>query len=241
MLGFGLGGDDDEFGILALDGFTCSTYWLPPAAQRHPRLPRRRHGFGGGQEHLWRIVPRRRSAGMTVRRFNPCSRASPAGKGSYSLCRLVAATLLFLYTLDAVSTVSRVLRVTGSVSMISLSRTGFHPDRPRGRCCRCPTAQHVNDGVALADVAQELVARSFTFAGALHRIHVYDVAHSRPDTPQVNQTRRASSVVHRVRTLSHLGVDYRRKFAAYCLCAAQAVEKSGFSYVGKRGAHDTSF
>lgn len=102
-------------------------------------------------------------------------------------------------------------------------------------------AQHVNDGVALADVAQELVAESFTFAGALHQSgNVYDVAHGRYDTPRVNQLGELRQSFVGYGHLPHLGVDCtEREVCRLCLCAAQAVEKSGFSYVGK--AHDTSF
>jgi hypothetical protein len=102
-------------------------------------------------------------------------------------------------------------------------------------------AQHVNDGVALADVAQELVAESFTFAGALHQSgNVDDVAHGRYDTPRVNQLGELRQSFVGYGHLPHLGVDCtEREVCRLCLCAAQAVEKSGFSYVGK--AHDTSF
>lgn len=157
------------------------------------------------------------------------------------LCSLVATHLgYFLYALDAVFHGFEVLQLQLCVDDFLVAH-GVHRTVHVDDVAVVEAAQHVNDGVALADVAQELVAESFTFAGALHQSgNVDDVAHGRYDTPRVNQLGELRQSFVGYGHLSHLGVDCtEREVCRLCLCAAQAVEKSGFSYVGK--AHDTSF
>ena len=157
------------------------------------------------------------------------------------LCSLVATHLgYFLYALDAVFHGFEVFQLQLCVDDF-LVAYGVHRAVHVDDVAIVEAAQHVDDGVALADVAQELVAESFTFAGALHQSgNVYDVTHGGYDTPRVNQLGELRQSFVGYGHLSHLGVDCtEREVCRLCLCAAQAVEKSGFSYVGK--AHDTSF
>ena len=80
----------------------------------------------------------------------------------------------FLYALDAVFHGFEVFQLQLCVDDF-LVAYGVHRAVHVDDVAIVEAAQHVDDGVALADVAQELVAESFTFAGALHQSgNVYD-------------------------------------------------------------------
>ena len=87
-------------------------------------------------------------------------------------------------------------------------------------------AQHVDDGVALADVSQELIAQAFSLAGTLHKAgNVYNVAHSGHNATRMYQFGQSCQSLVGHGYLSHLGVDStKRKVGCLCLSAAQAVE-----------------
>lgn len=159
----------------------------------------------------------------------------------FYLCCLVATHLgYFLHALDAVFHGVEVFQLQLCVDDFLVAH-GVHRAVHVDDVAVVEAAQHVDDGIALADVAQELVAESFTFAGAFHQPgNVDNVAHGGYDTPRVNQLGELRQPFVGYGHLPHLGVDCaEREVCRLCLCAAQAVEKSGFSYVGK--AHDTSF
>ena len=102
-------------------------------------------------------------------------------------------------------------------------------------------AQYVDDGVALADVAQKLITQSFTFAGAFHQSgNIDNIAYGGHDTSRMNDFGEFGQSFVGYGYLSHLGVDgTKRKVCRLCFCAGQAVEKSGFPYVGQ--SHYTCF
>ena len=102
-------------------------------------------------------------------------------------------------------------------------------------------AEHVDDGVALADVAQELVAQAFTLAGAFDESgNIDDVAHGGDDAARMDDFGQLGQSFVGHGYLAHLGVDgTEREVGCLCLRAGQAVEECGFSHVGK--AHDTCF
>jgi hypothetical protein len=89
----------------------------------------------------------------------------------------------------------------------------------------------VDDGVGLTDIAEELVAQTFSFAGSLHQSgYIHDVACGRNDTPGVDQFRQFV----RHGDLSHLCINgTERKVCSLCLGTRQTVEKGRLAHVGQ--------
>ena len=101
-------------------------------------------------------------------------------------------------------------------------------------------AHHVHDGVALADVAQELVAQAGALAGALDKACNVDKFHDSrrlfvglPNLGQLIQPR----VGHRHNAGVRLNGAERIVRRLRVLCAGQRIKKGGFAYIRK--AHDT--
>lgn len=78
----------------------------------------------------------------------------------------------------------------------------------------------MDNGVALADVAQKLVAQSFTFAGAFHQSgNIDNVAYGGHDASWMNDFGEFGQSLVRHGYLTHLGVDStKRKVCRLCLC-----------------------
>ena len=69
-------------------------------------------------------------------------------------------------------------------------------------------AKHVDDGVALADVGQELVAQAFALAGALHEAgNIDDVAYGGHDAARVHEFGEPSQSLVGHGDLSKLSID----------------------------------
>ena len=102
-------------------------------------------------------------------------------------------------------------------------------------------AEHVDDGVALADVGQELVAQSFALAGALHQSgNVHNVTDGGHNASGVYQLGQFGQTLVGNAHLAHLGVDGAEgEIGSLRLCAAQTVKKGGLAYVGQ--SYDSSF
>ena len=103
------------------------------------------------------------------------------------------------------------------------------------------TAEHMDDGVSLTDVAEEFVSQSLALAGALHESgDVYNLACCRHDASRVyNLGELGESLVGHG---NHAHVRFyrtEREVCSLCLCARKAVEKSGLSHVWE--SHDTTF
>ena len=101
-------------------------------------------------------------------------------------------------------------------------------------------AHYVHDGVALADVAQELVAQAGALAGALDKACNVDKFHDGrrlfvglPNLGQLVQPR----VGHRHNAGVRLNGAERIVRRLRVLCAGQRIKKGGFAYIRK--AHDT--
>ncbi len=101
-------------------------------------------------------------------------------------------------------------------------------------------AHHVHDGVALADVAQELVAQAGALAGALDKAGDVDKFHDSgrlfvglPDLGQLVQPR----VGHRHNAGVRLNGAERIVRRLRVLRAGQRIEQGGFAYIGQ--ADDT--
>ena len=88
------------------------------------------------------------------------------------------------------------------------------------------TAQHVDDGVGLADVAEKLVAESFTLRGALHQTRdVYDFYRRGNDFCRLHQRgqRREALVGHR--DYANIRLDgAKREVGTLCLRVTQTIE-----------------
>ena len=240
----GLSGDDHQLGVFILDGFAhllhigiaCGGGGIIDVADVE-------HGLGGEEEHL---------AGARLLVF--VLRSDGAGTASlfqgflvaeqesvFRLGLLVAAHLgLFFHTLDAVLHRFQVFQLELGVDDFLVAH-GVHRAVHVDDVAVVEAAQHVDDGVALADVAQELVAQSFALAGAFHQSgDVHDVAHGGDDASRMYQFGQFGQPFIGYGYLAHLGVNRAKgKVCRLRLCAGQAVEKGGFPHVGE--AHDTCF
>ena len=101
--------------------------------------------------------------------------------------------------------------------------------------------QHVDDGVALADISKELVSKTFALAGSLDESgDVHDFAGGGDDASGVTQLGQLIQSLIGDGNLSHLGVDgAKREVGCLRLRARQTIEERGFPHIGK--AHDACF
>ena len=87
--------------------------------------------------------------------------------------------------------------------------------------------QHVNDGIRLANVGQELVAQAFALAGALHQTGNVDNLHrSGYDTPRMNYFGQFLQTFVGNGDDAHVGLDgTKRKIGSLSLSVAQAIKE----------------
>ena len=156
------------------------------------------------------------------------------------LCVLVAAHLgNLLHALDAVlhrlEVLQLELRVDDFLVAHGVYRTVHVYD-----VAVVEAAEHVDDGVRLADVAEELVAEAFAFRRALHEARdVHDFHRGRHDASGVDQLGefRESFVGHG--DDAHVGLDGAEgEVGRLCLGITQAVEQGGLAHVGQ--AHNAA-
>ena len=91
----------------------------------------------------------------------------------------------------------------------------------------------MNDGIALADVSEELISKSFAFGSAFHQsCNVHDLTGSGHDTSRVHDFSKfcESLVGHG----NHTQVGFyrtEREVSSLCLSTGQAIEQSRLSHV----------
>ena len=102
-------------------------------------------------------------------------------------------------------------------------------------------AQHMDDSVTLADVAQELVAQPFALTGTFHQsCNINNVAHSGHNPARMHQLSQFGESFIGHTHLSELRVNCtKRKVCRLCLSTRQTVEKRRFAHV--RQTHNTCF
>ena len=88
-------------------------------------------------------------------------------------------------------------------------------------------AEHVYDGVALADVGEELVAQAFALAGSLHEAgNIDDVADGRHDAARMHELGETGQSLVGHGDLSKLSINGAKgKVCCLRLCARQTVEE----------------
>ena len=157
------------------------------------------------------------------------------------LCLLVAAhARLLLHTLHAALNGLQVLQLQLRVDDLLVAH-GVHAAIDMHDVRIVEAAQHMDDGVALADVTQELVAQTLTLRGPFHETRdIHDLTRRRHDAPRVYEFRQLIQSLIRDRDLSHLCVDgAKREVGCLRLGAGQTVEQCRFAHVGQ--AHNTCF
>ena len=89
------------------------------------------------------------------------------------------------------------------------------------------TAQHMDDGIALTNIAQELVAQTFTLTGPFHQsCNIDNVAHRRHNPARMHQLRQFCQSLVRHTHLTQLRVNRtKRKIRCLCLRTRQAIKK----------------
>ena len=91
----------------------------------------------------------------------------------------------------------------------------------------------MNDGIALADVSEKLIAESFTFGSAFHQsCNVYNLTGSGHDTSRVHDFGELSESL--VWHGNHAQVGFNRterEVSSLCLGTGQAIEQSRLSHV----------
>jgi hypothetical protein len=102
-------------------------------------------------------------------------------------------------------------------------------------------ADDVDDGVALTDVTEELVAEALTLGGTLHQSgDIYDLTRCGHDTSRMDDLSELRQTLVGYGDDTEVGFNRTEgEVGCLCLSARQAVEKRGFADV--RQAHDTTF
>ena len=97
------------------------------------------------------------------------------------------------------------------------------------------TAQHMDDGIRLPDIAQKLVAQSLAFGGTLHKAGNVDNLHRcRNDTARMDQFGQARKPFVGNGDDSHVRLDgAEREIGGLGLGVAQAIEKCRLAHIGK--------
>ena len=153
----------------------------------------------------------------------------------FNLCRLVAANLRnFLNAFDAVLNGFQVFQLQFRVNDFFVAN-GVHASIDVHDVSIVKTAEHVDDGVRLSDVAEKLVAESFALGGSFHQAgNIDDFNRGGNDSPWMNEFSKF------VQTFVGHGDDADVRFngaegeiGRLCLCIAQTIEKSGLSDIRK--------
>ena len=100
-------------------------------------------------------------------------------------------------------------------------------------------ADHMDDGVHLADIRQELVAEALALGGALYQAgDIHKLDDGRCDFLRIVQSRQLSQPRIRHRHDTHVGIDgAERIIGGFCPRFRQRVKKSAFSHIWE--SHDT--
>ena len=179
-VGFRLGGDDEQFRVLVLDGFAHGIHVAVAVGGRSViHIAYVEHRFGGQQEQV---------AGCVLFLFGlEChgARRLTLFQGVFILrehfvfhfCPLVAAHFGYLFhALQAVFHRFQVFQLQLRVNDFLVAH-GIHRPIDVHDVRVVEATQHVDDGVRFADVAQELVAQSLALAGTFHQsCDVHDFA-----------------------------------------------------------------
>ena len=153
----------------------------------------------------------------------------------FHLCVFVATHLSdFLYALDAVLHRFQILQLEFGVDDFLVAHR-IHATIYVYHVAVVKTAQHVDDGISFADVAQELVAQSFTFRGTFHQTSDVDNLHGGGDDfRRLHQFSKFCQSFIRHSNHTHIGFDgAEREVGALRLGVAQAIKKRGLAHVGK--------
>ena len=102
------------------------------------------------------------------------------------------------------------------------------------------TAEHMDDGIRLADISQELIAEALTLRGPLHEPgDVDDLHRSRDHRPGVAELHEASQTIIGHRDHTHIRFNStEREISRLCLRIAKTVKESGLADIGQ--PHDTA-
>ena len=102
------------------------------------------------------------------------------------------------------------------------------------------TAQHVDDGIGCANVAQKFVAQSFAFGGTFYKAgDVHNLHCGGDDRGRMLHFDQFGQTFIGYGDNAHIGLDSaERKVGSLCFCIAQAVEKGRFPDIGQ--THNTT-
>ena len=100
--------------------------------------------------------------------------------------------------------------------------------------------KHVDDGIRLADIGEELVAKAFALRGPFDKTgNIYYLDRCRDDAPGMDKFGKFIQSLIGHSDDAHLRIDgTKREISCLSLCARQTVEKSGFAHV--RQSDDTT-
>ena len=100
--------------------------------------------------------------------------------------------------------------------------------------------KHMDDGICLTDIGEELITKTFAFRSAFDKAcNIYDLDSCGNDTTGVNKFGKLIETLVGHSDDANLRIDgTKREICCLCLCARQAIEKSGFADI--RQSYDTT-
>ena len=152
----------------------------------------------------------------------------------------VASSLgLFLHAVDAALDGFQVAQLQLQVDNLLVAH-GIDGAVNVGHVVIVKAAQHVNDGIGLADVTQELVTQAFASARALDQsCDINNLNRSGHNARRVHQFGELIEALIGYRNHSHVGFDgAEREVGRLRLGIRQTVKQSGFTHIGQ--AHDSA-
>ena len=140
----------------------------------------------------------------------------------------------FLYALDAIFHRFQILQLEFGVDDFLVAHR-IHATIYVHHVAVVETAQHVDDGISFADVAQELIAQTFSFGCTFHQTSDVDNLHGGGDDFRcLHQFGKFCQSFIRHSDYTHVGFNgAEREVGALRLGVAQAIKKRGLAHVGK--------
>ena len=239
-----LGADDEHLGILSLDGLGHGLgICVAGGSTGIVHITYVEHRLGCEQEHA----------------LGSCSfilRIKGDGAGTLSLEQSITVSLQhiqfhtgLLVTSHACSLLHLLHAALHSLQVLQLQFGIYYLLVPHGvytsihmhDVAIVETPEHMDDGITLTYVGQELVAQSFTLTGTFHQsCDVHDITHGWHYTPWMHQFGQLGKTLVGHRYLSQLGIyGTKGEVGRLCLGTGQAVEKGGLSHIGQ--SHYTCF
>ena len=140
----------------------------------------------------------------------------------------------FLHTLDAILHRLEVFELQLGVDDFFVANR-IHTSVDMHHIAVVETAQHVDNGVGLADIAEKLVAEPLTLRGALHQTgDVYDFYRGGNDFIGFHQRGQRRKALIGYSYDAHIGFDGAKgEVGTLCLGVAQTVEERRFAHIGQ--------